>query len=101
MECIIKKYKGRSCSSQILLGIVDFRYFVSHYWPVVAFCEHGNEPKVSVKGRKILDQISDYWLLKKDSAPWSWLADQLATQSFSQSVSSGSLESLVDFTNSL
>jgi hypothetical protein len=23
-------------------------------------CEHGNEPLVSIKGRKFLDQLSDY-----------------------------------------
>jgi hypothetical protein len=33
--------------------------------------EHGNEPSVSVKGGEFSDQLSDYWLLKKDSAPCS------------------------------
>jgi hypothetical protein len=33
--------------------------------------EHGNEPSGSVKGDEFLDQMNDYQLLKKDSAPWS------------------------------
>jgi hypothetical protein len=33
-------------------------------------CERGNEPWRFIKGRKLLDYLSDYWLLKKDSAPW-------------------------------
>jgi len=27
---------------------------------VVGSCEHGNEPSGSIKGRQILDQLSDY-----------------------------------------
>jgi len=38
--------------------------------PVVGTCKHGNEPLGSIKGRYWL---TDYYLLKKDSAPWSWL----------------------------
>jgi hypothetical protein len=30
--------------------------------------EHGNEQSCYIKGREFLDQLSDYWLLKKDSA---------------------------------
>jgi hypothetical protein len=38
----------------------------------VAGCsEHGNEPSGSIKGGEFLDLLSDYYLLKKDSAPWS------------------------------
>jgi hypothetical protein len=33
-------------------------------------CEHGNELSDSIKGRELLDQLSDCQLLKKDSAPW-------------------------------
>jgi hypothetical protein len=34
------------------------------------FNEHGNEPSGSIKGEVFLDQLSDYQLLKMDSAPW-------------------------------
>jgi hypothetical protein len=34
-------------------------------------CEHGNETSGSIKGGEFLDQLSDYWFLKKDSTPWS------------------------------
>jgi hypothetical protein len=33
--------------------------------------ENSNEPSGSVKVGDFLDQLSDHWLLKKDSAPWS------------------------------
>jgi hypothetical protein len=41
--------------------------------PVAGCCEYGNEPLDSIKGRKFLDylSLSDYWLLRKESAPWS------------------------------
>jgi hypothetical protein len=38
--------------------------------PVVGSCEHDNKPSGSIKW-EILEQISDWRLLKKDSAPWS------------------------------
>jgi hypothetical protein len=34
-------------------------------------CEHGNEPSGSIKWGEFLDQLSDCYVLKKDSAPWS------------------------------
>jgi hypothetical protein len=34
-------------------------------------CEHGNEPSGSIKLWEILEQLSDWWLLKKDPTPWS------------------------------
>jgi hypothetical protein len=37
----------------------------------VGTCESGNEPSVSIKGRKFLDQLSDYQFLKKVFVPWS------------------------------
>jgi hypothetical protein len=40
---------------------------------VAGSCEHDNEPSGSIKGGQLLDQLSDCWLLKKDSAPWSYL----------------------------
>jgi hypothetical protein len=36
-------------------------------------CEHGNEPLGSVKCWEILEWLSDWRLLKMDSAPWSLL----------------------------
>jgi hypothetical protein len=38
---------------------------------VVGICKDGSEPSDSTKGRQFLDYLSDYWLLKKDSASWS------------------------------
>jgi hypothetical protein len=45
--------------------------FISGQEPVTGSCEHGNEPSVSINGGEFLDYISDYQLLKKDSASWS------------------------------
>jgi hypothetical protein len=36
----------------------------------VGACENGNEPSGFMKGGELFDQISDYQVLKKDSAPW-------------------------------
>jgi hypothetical protein len=33
-------------------------------------CEHGNDPSDSIKCSVIFEQLSNYKLLKKDSAPW-------------------------------
>jgi hypothetical protein len=33
-------------------------------------CEHGNELSGSINDREFLNQLSDYQLLKKDSASW-------------------------------
>jgi len=33
--------------------------------------EYSNEPSGSVKGEEFLDQLCQYWLLKKVSTPWS------------------------------
>jgi hypothetical protein len=40
---------------------------------VTVCCDHGNEPSVSIKDGKIIDQLSDYELLKMDSATVSLL----------------------------
>jgi hypothetical protein len=37
---------------------------------MVGSFEHGNEPAGSIKGGEFLDHMSDYQILKKDSAPW-------------------------------
>jgi hypothetical protein len=36
-------------------------------------CEHGNERSGSVKYWEVLEQLSDWRLLKKDSTSWNWL----------------------------
>jgi hypothetical protein len=38
--------------------------------PVVGSSENNHEPLESIKPMKVLDQTSNYQLLKKDSAPW-------------------------------
>jgi hypothetical protein len=38
---------------------------------VEGFCEHGNEPSGSIKCCEILEQLSNWRLLEKGSAPWS------------------------------
>jgi hypothetical protein len=38
--------------------------------PVAGSWEYGNEPLGSIKGEEFLEYLSDYKLLKKDSAPW-------------------------------
>jgi hypothetical protein len=39
--------------------------------------EKGNELSGSVKGGELLERLSVYYLLKKESAPWSFLLSQL------------------------
>jgi hypothetical protein len=39
--------------------------------------EYGNELSGSIKGREFFDWLSDYHLLKKDSAPWRYLVGLL------------------------
>jgi hypothetical protein len=34
-------------------------------------CEQGNEPSDSIKRWEILEQLRNWWLFKKGSAPWS------------------------------
>jgi len=36
---------------------------------VVGSCQHGNEPSGCIKDGEFLDQLSDYQLLKYNSAP--------------------------------
>jgi hypothetical protein len=48
-------------------------------------CEHSNEPTGSIKSSEIIEKLHNWWLLKKDSAPWSfsWLFSQFgALRSF-------------------
>jgi hypothetical protein len=35
--------------------------------------DQGNEPSGSIKFWKFLEWLSDWWLLKEDSAPWSFV----------------------------
>jgi hypothetical protein len=48
--------------------------FGSRYGPVPSSCEHSNEHPGSINGWELLDQLSDYKMLKNDSSPWSWKA---------------------------
>jgi len=45
---------------------------------VVSSCENGNETSGSIKGREFLEHLSDYQLLKKDSAPWSLVSQSVS-----------------------
>jgi hypothetical protein len=38
--------------------------------PVAGSCEQSNEPSGSIRRREFLDKLSDYELLKEESAPW-------------------------------
>jgi hypothetical protein len=42
----------------------------SRQGPVVG-CEHGNKPSGFIKCGALTDKLSEYCLLRKDSAPWS------------------------------
>jgi hypothetical protein len=44
---------------------------------VAGCCKHGNEPSGTIKCWEILYQLSNWWVLKNDSASWSWLAGLL------------------------
>jgi hypothetical protein len=59
--------------------------------PVEGSCEHVDEPSGSIKCLEILQWLSDWWLLKKDSAPWSSFDNEarslhLSLESFLRSV---------------
>jgi hypothetical protein len=41
--------------------------------PETGSCEHGTEPSNSITGGEFLDQVSEYYFLNKNSAPWSYL----------------------------
>jgi hypothetical protein len=43
----------------------------SRWGPVEGSCEYGNELSGSIKCWEILEWVSDWWVLKKDSPPWS------------------------------
>jgi hypothetical protein len=51
------------------MGWYGLDSFVSEHRPMDGSCENGNKPSVLIKCWKILKQLSDWWLLKKDSAP--------------------------------
>jgi len=44
---------------------------------VTVSCEHGNEPLDFIKGGQFLDQLSEYKLIKKESAPCNQLKDNI------------------------
>jgi len=45
------------------------KYGLSASGSVADCCEHRNEPLGSMKGGGFLYQLTDYWFLKKNSAP--------------------------------
>jgi hypothetical protein len=51
-------------------GSVDWIHLAQGWRPMEGSCEHGNEPSGFIKYWEILEQFSDWWLLKKASAPW-------------------------------
>jgi hypothetical protein len=53
---------------------------------VAAPCEHGNESSDSIKVWEILDQLSVFELLKKDSAQCTWLVIALFKNTESRNV---------------
>jgi hypothetical protein len=40
---------------------------------VVGSCGQGNESLGPIKCWEIVEELADWWLLKKDLAPWSYL----------------------------
>jgi hypothetical protein len=42
------------------------------YNPVIGSCEQGNEPSSSINDGEFQNELSDYLLLIKDLAPWSY-----------------------------
>jgi hypothetical protein len=50
----------------------------------VGSCEYNNEPSGSIKGKRFLNQLSDYQLLKDDSIPRSKYFDFLIQNPFCQ-----------------
>jgi hypothetical protein len=55
----------------------------SKWGPVVGSCERGNETAGSINGGEVPDWLNDCWLLKKDSAPWSYLYSLSIRNTFS------------------
>ena len=55
-------------------------FICSDQGQVAGCCECGNEPSGSIKCGEFLDQLRTSQLLKKNSAPWSYLVSQLASQ---------------------
>jgi hypothetical protein len=43
---------------------------------VIGSCEHRNTPSDSMKGRKYLDQLSEYYFLNKVLVSWSYIFSQ-------------------------
>jgi hypothetical protein len=44
---------------------------------VAGSCEHGDEPLGSIKGGEFFDQLSDCYVLKKDSCTGPFYSDRL------------------------
>jgi hypothetical protein len=57
-------------------------------------CEHNNEPSSFIKHWEILEYLSDLWLPKRDSAPWSSLISSYAVTVLTKCISSTSVSFL-------
>jgi hypothetical protein len=71
-----QKWKDKSYSPRLAVGpgIINYRYYVMKFYIRPLFCrlcEYSDEIFCYIKGGKLLYQSRDYYLLKKDSAPWS------------------------------
>jgi len=68
------KYEiGRTCSmnssnEKCIQNMSENGSYINKVW--AGFCEHDNEPLVSIQSRES-DYMSDYQFLKTDSVPWS------------------------------
>jgi hypothetical protein len=52
---------------------MDWIYLAQDKRLVTCSCERGNEPSGSIKCWVFLEWLSNCWILRKDSAPWSQL----------------------------
>jgi hypothetical protein len=42
--------------------------------PVAGSCGHGHEPSSSLTGEELVNELSDYHILKRNSVPWNYLS---------------------------
>jgi hypothetical protein len=56
-----------------MVGCYRLDTSVSGQGPLTGCCEHGNEPTGSIKCWEILEEVRDWWLLKKHLSLVSYL----------------------------
>jgi hypothetical protein len=59
--------KGTGCED---VDWIKLAYDRGQCW---GFYQHGNEHSGFIKGREILEQLSDCYLIENDSCPWSYI----------------------------